>query len=102
MYRDANCGTLTTNDVGKTVTVAGWIHRRRDHGGIIFFDLRDRSGLLQIVTNPEDSPSSYQEAERSRNEWVVKVTGRLNIRPEGTENLNMPTGQIELITSAFD
>ena len=101
MYRDANCGTLTTNDVGKTVTVAGWIHRRRDHGGIIFFDLRDRSGLLQIVTNPEDSSSSYQEAERSRNEWVVKVTGRLNIRPEGTENLNMPTGQIELITSEF-
>ena len=101
MYRDVNCGTLTTNDVGKTVTVAGWIHRRRDHGGIIFIDLRDRSGIIQIVTNPEDSSSSYEEAERSRNEWVVKVTGQLKIRPEGTENLSMPTGQIELITSEF-
>lgn len=101
MYRDVNCGTLTTDDVGRTVTVAGWIHRRRDHGGIIFFDLRDRSGLLQIVTNPEDSSLSYKEAERSRNEWVVKVTGQLKIRPKGTENLNMPTGQVELITSEF-
>ena len=101
MYRDVNCGTLTTDDVGKTVTVAGWIHRRRDHGGIIFFDLRDRSGILQIVTNPEDSSSSYEEAERSRSEWVVKITGQLKIRPEGTENLSMPTGQIELITSEF-
>jgi len=75
--------------------VCGWVHRRRDHGGVIFIDLRDREGIIQVVFDP-DTPESFQVAERVRNEFVLQVTGRVRHRPEGTENADMPTGQVEV------
>jgi aspartyl-tRNA synthetase len=82
--------------IGKTVTLAGWVHRRRDHGNLIFIDLRDREGLVQVVFNPELAPEAHKVAEDLRNEWVVQVFGQVMRRPEGTENPNMPTGDIEV------
>ena len=81
--------------VGKVVTVAGWAHRRRDHGGVIFVDLRDREGLLQIVFNP-DTPEVFAQAERVRNEFVLRVTGTVRPRPPGTVNPNLKSGKVEL------
>ena len=69
MLKDINCGELNKSEVGKKVTLAGWVHRRRDHGGLLFIDLRDRSGLVQVVFNPELSPQMHQIAETLRNEW---------------------------------
>ncbi|MBM3460000.1 MAG: aspartate--tRNA ligase, partial [Armatimonadetes bacterium] len=78
------------------VRLAGWVNRRRDHGGLIFVDLRDRSGLVQVVINPQTAPVAYRSAEMLRNEWVVGVTGAVNARPAGTENPRIPTGDIEV------
>ena len=89
MLKDINCGELNKSEVGKKVTLAGWVHRRRDHGGLLFIDLRDRSGLVQVVFNPELSPQMHQIAETLRNEWVVQIIGEVIPRPEGTENLSM-------------
>ena len=86
------CGQVGESLVGKVVTVAGWAHRRRDHGGVIFVDLRDREGLLQIVFNP-DTPEVFAQAERVRNEFVLKVTGTVRLRPPGTVNPNLKSGQ---------
>jgi aspartyl-tRNA synthetase len=90
------CGRVDETLAGKTVTVAGWAHRRRDHGGVIFVDLRDREGLLQIVFDP-DKAAVFALAERVRNEFVLKVTGLVRARPPGTANPNLKSGQIEVL-----
>ncbi|WP_283744900.1 aspartate--tRNA ligase [Sideroxydans sp. CL21] len=90
------CGQLNVSNLGQTVTLCGWAHRRRDHGGVIFIDLRDREGLAQVVCDP-DRADMFKIAESVRNEYVLKVTGRVRRRPEGTENKNIPSGEIELL-----
>ena len=94
--RSHYCGEVNEAAVGQTVTVAGWVHRRRDHGGVIFVDLRDRDGLLQIVFDP-DAAAVFAEAERVRGEYVLEVTGFVRRRPAGTANANLPSGQVELL-----
>ena len=91
------CGELNSAHIDQEVTVCGWVNRRRDHGGVIFVDLRDRKGLLQVVFDPDD-PAMFADAERLRNEFVIRVTGRVRTRPEGTTNPNMATGEIELLS----
>ena len=91
------CGKVDVSNVGETITVAGWVHRRRDHGGIIFVDLRDTSGLLQLVFDPEHQ-DLFSEAEKLRGEYVLSVTGTIRKRPEGTINPELPTGEIELLS----
>src|SRR5919197_5519901 len=86
------CGDLRANNAGETVTLAGWIHRRRDHGGVIFLDLRDREGLVQIVIHPDEQPGAHAAALRVRPEFVVRVTGAVRLRPPGTVNANLATG----------
>ncbi|MFO1406839.1 MAG: aspartate--tRNA ligase [Steroidobacteraceae bacterium] len=95
------CGEVNETLVGKTVSVAGWVHRRRDHGGVIFVDLRDREGLLQVVFDP-DAASVFAEAERVRGEWVLKVTGTVRPRPAGTVNRNLASGQVELLAQGVE
>jgi aspartyl-tRNA synthetase len=96
VYRDAWCGELRAGDVGSTVRVAGWVHRRRDHGGLIFIDLRDRTGLVQLVFHPETAPGAHALAERLRSEHVVSASGRVVRREEGNVNPKLETGEIEL------
>ena len=97
MLKTADCGSLTEAHIGTAPTLAGWVDRHRDHGGIIFIDLRDRSGLVQVVFNPESSPEAYKLAEQLRSEWVIQVTGKVQRRPPDTENPQMPTGIIEVM-----
>jgi aspartyl-tRNA synthetase len=96
MYKTHNCGELRLSDRGETVTLAGWVHRRRDHGGVTFIDLRDRTGIVQVVANPENSPNAHQAAIEVRVEWVIQVTGVVRKRPDGMENPNLSTGEIEV------
>lgn len=100
--RTAWCGELRSGQVGEEVTVAGWVHRRRDHGGLIFIDLRDRSGLLQLVFHPETDPELFALAERLRPEHVVSATGRIVAREPANVNPEMPTGEIELSVESCD
>jgi len=95
--RTHNCNELRKEHIGAAVTLAGWVNRRRDHGGLIFIDLRDREGIVQTVFNPEISPSGLKIAEEMRNEFVVRVTGEVSPRPAGTENPHLATGDIEVI-----
>lgn len=95
MQRTHYCHQLNQNLVNETVQVCGWIHHRRDHGGIIFIDLRDRSGLLQVVFNPEQT-DLFKQAETLRNEYVVQISGKIRLRPKGTENAHLKSGTIEL------
>ncbi len=95
------CGHVNETLTGREVTVAGWVHRRRDHGGVIFVDLRDREGLLQVVFDP-DRPAVFREAERLRNEFVVSVTGRVRARPEGTLNPGLASGAVELLAQSLE
>ena len=99
--RSHYCGQVTEDLLGQEVSVAGWVHRRRDHGGVIFVDVRDREGLLQVVFNPELAPV-FQEAERLRNEFVVRVTGVVRARPPGTVNAHLATGRVELVARALE
>ncbi len=99
MLRSADCGSLRVENAGDQVTLAGWIGRRRDHGGIIFLDLRDRSGPVQVVFNPETADAATRIAEEVRGEWVVQVKGTVTRRPEGSENPAMKTGEIEIMAS---
>ncbi|MBU0705740.1 aspartate--tRNA ligase [Patescibacteria group bacterium] len=96
MYRSHTCNELTAKNVGKKVTLSGWVHRRRDHGGIIFIDLRDRYGLTQIVFDPEFDKKALDVADKVRPEYVLKVTGEVRKRIEGQNNPNMSTGEIEV------
>jgi len=98
--RSHYCGEIDAGAIGEEVRVAGWVHRRRDHGGVIFIDLRDREGLLQIVFDP-DRPEIFAEAERIRGEYVLSVTGTVRARPEGTINTKMRTGEIEVLAAAL-
>ena len=90
------CGDINASLIGDEVTVAGWVHRRRDHGGVIFIDLRDRSGILQVVCDP-DTEELFAMAERVRGEFVLSIRGKIRPRPEGTVNPDMPTGQVEVL-----
>ena len=96
MYKTHGCGTLRKEHAGQSVTLAGWVHRRRDHGGVIFLDLRDESGIVQVVASPEIQAQAHQDLEPVRVEWVVQVKGRVRPRPPGTENPKLPTGEIEV------
>ena len=98
MKRTHKCREVTVDLIGKEISVSGWIHRRRDHGGVIFFDLRDEDGLVQVVYNPE-SQETFSLAETCRNEYVIFSTGVVRERPEGTANDNLLTGQLEIIAS---
>jgi aspartyl-tRNA synthetase len=101
-YRDAWCGELGAARVGETVRVVCWVHRRRDHGGLIFIDLRDRSGLLQLVFHPESAPEAHAAAERLRAEHVISASGQVVRREEGNVNPNLPTGEIELDVASVE
>ncbi|HVX91986.1 MAG TPA: aspartate--tRNA ligase, partial [Xanthobacteraceae bacterium] len=99
-YRTQTCGALRDSDIGKTVRLAGWCHRIRDHGGVLFIDLRDHYGITQVVADP-DSPA-FRDAEKLRSEWVVRVDGKVRKRPEGTENPELPTGQVEVFATEIE
>ena len=94
--RSHYCGHVNRAEIGRSVTVAGWVHRRRDHGGVIFIDLRDREGLLQVVFDP-DLAEMFKEAERLRSEYVLVVEGIVRHRPEGTVNKNLASGEVEVL-----
>ncbi len=96
MYKSHTCGELRLEHMGQTVTLAGWVHRRRDHGGVAFFDLRDRFGIVQVVVNSELSPAAHAAAADVRSEWVIQVEGLVRQRPEDMENPALPTGQVEV------
>ena len=95
------CGAVNSAHLDQIVTLCGWAHRRRDHGGVIFIDLRDREGLVQVVIDP-DTPEAFKLAEEVRSEFVLKIEGRVRARPAGTENAKMPTGMIEVLTKKLD
>jgi len=97
MLRTHTCGQLRPDDMGQEVTLAGWVNRRRDHGGLIFIDLRDREGLTQVVFNPDISASAHQVAAQVRAEYVLQITGTVHQRPEGMENPELSTGQVEVV-----
>ena len=99
--RSEYCGLVSRKHLGQVVTVQGWVHRRRDHGGVMFIDLRDREGLLQIVCDP-DNPDTFKTAEALRNEFVVSVTGKVRPRPEGTMNANLVSGEIEVLAQSIE
>ncbi|HUI98168.1 MAG TPA: aspartate--tRNA ligase, partial [Xanthobacteraceae bacterium] len=99
-YRTQTCGALRASDIGKTVRLSGWCHRIRDHGGVLFIDLRDHYGLTQVVADP-DSPA-FKTAEKLRAEWVVRIDGRVRARPEGTVNPDLPTGEVEVYISEIE
>jgi len=95
------CGHIDSRYLDQTVTLYGWVHRRRDHGGVIFIDLRDREGLVQVVCDP-DNPASFEVAEKIRNEFVLKVSGLVRHRPEGTVNSNLVSGEIEVLVQSIE
>ena len=99
--RSEYCGLVSRKHLGQTVTLCGWVHRRRDHGGVIFIDLRDREGLLQVVCDP-DTPETFQTADALRNEFVIRVAGRVRGRPEGTVNPNLVSGEIEVLAKEIE
>ncbi|WP_018390357.1 aspartate--tRNA ligase [Ancylobacter sp. FA202] len=99
-YRSHTCGALRASDVGSTARLSGWCHRIRDHGGVLFIDLRDHYGLTQVVVDP-DSPA-FKLAETVRAEWVIRVDGRVRSRPAGTENPELPTGQVEMYATEIE
>ena len=94
--RSNYCGEIRATHIDKTVTLYGWVDRRRDHGGVIFIDLRDRTGTVQIVSDPQRTPESYGDANFLRNEYVIEVTGRVSKRPEESLNPKIPTGEVEI------
>src|SRR5215211_6342855 len=97
MFRTHHCNSLRKTDIGKQVTLAGWVNVSRDHGGVIFIDLRDREGLTQVVFRPEENADVAQQAHTLHGEAVIQVTGRVAARLPGTENPKLPTGDIEVI-----
>jgi len=99
MYRTNTCGELRATHAGQTVTLAGWVHRRRDHGGVVFLDLRDRAGLVQITINPDIARESLDLVNNVRMEWVLQIEGMVQKRPERMENPKMKTGEIEVIAT---
>ena len=102
MFRSHNCNQLNKDNKGQRVTLAGWVDRRRDHGGLVFIDLRDSEGLVQVVFNPEKSKQCHDIASRLRNEYVIRTSGEVNLRPPGTENKKMVSGDIEIIADSIE
>ena len=96
MYKTQDCGELRAEHVGQRVELAGWVNRRRDHGGLTFVDLRDRTGVVQTVSNPEVEQEVHATAEQVRSEWVLKIVGEVRMRPEGMQNPSLPTGEVEV------
>ena len=99
-YRSHTCGMLREQHIGETVRLSGWVHRVRDHGGVLFIDLRDHYGLTQVVADPDSS--AFKAAEQARSEWVIRVDGKVRRRPEGTEYADLPTGQIEIYATEIE
>lgn len=99
-YRSHTCGALRESDIGAAVRLSGWVHRVRDHGGVLFIDLRDHYGLTQVVADP-DSPA-FKDAEKLRSEWVIRVDGKVRARPAGTENPDLPTGLVEVFANEIE
>ncbi len=99
-YRSHTCGALRKTDVGGNVRLSGWVHRVRDHGGVLFIDVRDHYGLTQVVADPESA--AFKMAERVRSEWVIRIDGRVRERPPGTTNADLPTGDIELYATEIE
>ncbi len=102
MYKTHRCGDLRKDHVGEEVLLSGWVNRRRDHGGVTFLDLRDRWGLVQVVANPELSEAAHKAAEDVRSEWVIRVAGVVRPRPEGSENPDLATGEVEVEAYEID
>src|SRR5438105_14637719 len=102
MRRTHRCGELRAADVGRRVLLQGWVHRQRDHGGLIFIDLRDRTGWTQVVFNPQHAPEAHGIASDVRSEYVIEVEGVVSRRPEGTDNASLPTGQIEVVADRIE
>ncbi len=100
MYKTHTCGELRPIHTGETVTLAGWVHRRRDHGGVVFIDLRDRFGITQVVINPTLPPETLELVSNIRNEWVLQIAGIVELRPEGMVNPRMPTGEVEVVAKS--
>ena len=101
-WRDLGAGELRKDNVGQRLTLAGWTARRRDHGGLIFIDLRDQSGMAQLVINPERSPEAARIAHDVRNEFVLRGTGEVVARAPEAVNPNLPTGEVELQVDELD
>ncbi len=97
MLKTHSCGELRADHVAQEVALAGWVNRRRDHGGLVFIDLRDRSGLVQVVANPDADPKAHAAAQQARSEYVLQVTGTVRARPEGLVNPDIPTGEVEVV-----
>jgi aspartyl-tRNA synthetase len=102
LLKNHSCGELSKKNIGQEVTLAGWVHRRRDHGGLVFIDLRDSEGLVQVVFNPDKSRAVHEIADKLRSEWVLRVIGEVAQRPPGTENPRVPTGEIEVIARSAE
>ena len=102
MLKTHGCGTLRAAHAGESVTLAGWVHRRRDHGQLIFIDLRDRDGLVQVVIRPDDNPDAYEIANTVRGEFVLRIEGNVIERSEATRNPNIPTGDIEVVATSVE
>ncbi|MCQ2381467.1 MAG: aspartate--tRNA ligase, partial [Acidaminococcaceae bacterium] len=100
--RNAYCGKLDETQAGKEIVLCGWVSKRRDHGGLIFVDLRDRSGIVQVVADPDATAADFKVAEDIRNEYVIKVSGVIRLRDADTINPNLPTGKIEVVASAIE
>src|SRR3989338_6300362 len=99
-FRTHTCGELTKKAVDKTVKLSGWVGTRRDHGGVVFIDLRDRYGVTQVVFNPDNK--FFKEADKLRREDVISVSGKVKVRPKGMENSNMVTGEIEEVSESLE
>lgn len=99
-YRSHTCGALTANDIGETTKLSGWVHRVRDHGGVLFIDLRDHYGVTQVVADPDSA--AFKTAEAVRSEWVIRVEGKVRERPDGTINKDLPTGEVEVFATSID
>jgi aspartyl-tRNA synthetase len=97
MLKSHTCGELRTTHVGQEIVLAGWVNRRRDHGGLVFVDLRDRSGIVQVVANPDVDAQAHAAAQQVRSEYVLQVKGIVRARPQGLINPDMPTGEVELM-----
>ena len=102
MLKTHSCGELTKKNIGNEVTLAGWVDRRRDHGGLIFIDLRDKGGIIQVVFNPETSKDAHKQANKVRSEYVIRVGGKVAPRQKGTENPKLATGAIEVIAESIE
>src|SRR5688572_6702184 len=99
--RSEYCGWISRKHLGQAVTLCGWVHRRRDHGGVIFIDLRDREGLVQIVSDP-DLKDTFATADKLRSEFVVRVTGKVRERPAGTVNADLASGEVEVLAQSIE